>query len=78
MKHGYIMVSHGKVAIVDCNQAHAIATSTDPVCTLELPSHRIARRTRGASVARSAQHSTSTPSSMSTTTQPATSIPTPP
>eukprot|EP00965_Chrysotila_dentata_P036554 1216243-Pleurochrysis_carterae.AAC.1 len=80
MKHGYIIVSHGKVAVSDSNQAHAISTSTDPVYTLELPSPRVARRARGASIARSAQHLASTPSATSMP-QPAASAsgaPTPP
>eukprot|EP00965_Chrysotila_dentata_P073107 2415977-Pleurochrysis_carterae.AAC.1 len=77
MKHGYIIVSHGKVAVVDSNQAHAIANASDPVYTLELPSPHVARRTRGTSIAQSALPSASTPS-LSSATQSAASIPTPP
>eukprot|EP00965_Chrysotila_dentata_P046424 1542487-Pleurochrysis_carterae.AAC.1 len=77
MKHGYIIVSHGKVAVVDSSQAQAIATSSDPVYTLELPSPRIARRARGAPITQPALPSASTPS-LSSTTHSAASIPTPP
>eukprot|EP00965_Chrysotila_dentata_P024768 821253-Pleurochrysis_carterae.AAC.1 len=82
MKHGYIIVSQGKVAVMDSNQALAITTATDPVYTLDAPSPRITRRARGPTLtSRSAQHSASTPSVTSTTAPHAPSItgtPTPP
>eukprot|EP00965_Chrysotila_dentata_P034442 1146322-Pleurochrysis_carterae.AAC.2 len=75
MRHGYIIVSQGEVAVTDSNQAHAIATATDPVYTLESPSPRIVRRPRGSiPIARSAQHSASTPSATSATAPQASSI----